>query len=113
MSNAGRAVAARPGPSIVPLALTTTQRVLKVVDGVSAVVLRELGQEVVIVAVITGLLDVDALVAVSELVDDVLGLLAKLELLESRDTLSSETDTVNQFPWISNRDVGGRIRWNC
>jgi len=80
-------------PFIVPLALTSTQQVLEVVDGVSAVVVGKLAQEGVVVAIVIFLLDNDGLVAVSELVDDVLDLLAKLELLESGNTLSMETDT--------------------
>ena len=86
-------VGTKPGKNNIPHALTSAKGVLEIVDSVSAVVFGELGQEGVVVGVIAGLLDDDALLVVAEFVDDVLGLLAELEFVESGDAIIGKADT--------------------
>lgn len=74
----------RPGEEdkLGSLTLTVGDLVLKVVDGVSAVVLGELGEELVVSSTGSLLVDNNLSLGVVDLVDDIGGLLAELELVE-------------------------------
>jgi hypothetical protein len=87
------------GRKDVPLALTTAERVFEVVDGVPALVGGKLGQEGVVVGDVADFIDNDVLVVRAQLVDDVFGLLAKLELFERGYTFAGETDSVLRHRW--------------
>lgn len=84
----------RPGEEadLVPLALVTLL-VLEIVDGVTALGRWKLGNEVVVRGRGGGLCDDDLGVVLVEGVDDVLDLLAKLELLELSQALLRDCDT--------------------
>lgn len=86
----------RPGDenNLVSLTFTSTDLVLKVVDGVLAVVLRQLLQESVVVRLGRGLLDNNLGLRVVQLVDDELVLLAQLQVVEGLQRFVSNGNTV-------------------
>lgn len=86
----------RPGEenNLVSLTFTSTNLVLKVVDGVLAVVLRQLLQESVVVRLGRGLLNNDLGLRVVQLVDDELVLLAQLQVVEGLQRFVSNGNTV-------------------
>lgn len=112
----------------IPLSLTAGSLVLEIVDGISAVVLRQgliellvdflLLSEVLDVdtVVLTGLLLDDGFLVVAQLVDDVLELTG-LELVKEGNAFVRETDTVvgplsvgaakPEGPWTSSGGGGG------
>lgn len=104
---------------LVALALAAGSVVLDVVDGVTAtnafgtlavlaLGVDQLLAEGVVVGLGGGLLDDDLLVVIGELVDDPLGALAELEVVELLDALRSDGDTVRRVsivggPWLALR----------